>query len=129
MKADLEAFITAAASRAFTWGELDCSLWVADWIVANGHPDPAAQLRGTYATEAACAALLADAGGLEALCTDQFTRIGLLPLTVPLAGAVGVIGGGRKRQWSAIWHRNRWLVFMGGGLVPFQARARAMWAV
>ncbi|MDJ0631053.1 MAG: hypothetical protein QNJ44_22535 [Rhodobacter sp.] len=30
------------------WGENDCMLVLADWVHAQGHPDPAAEVRGTY---------------------------------------------------------------------------------
>lgn len=126
---DLEAFLARTASEPFAWGLADCSLWVADWIVANGYPDPAAHLRGTYADEMACAGLLRALGGLERVFVDGCTSCGLRPLTVPLVGAVGVIGAAGRWQWGAIRHEKTWLVRWGGGVVPFRARARVMWAV
>jgi hypothetical protein len=42
----LERFIAAAGSRPWAWGERDCCLTLADWVIAAGHPDPAPHLRG-----------------------------------------------------------------------------------
>lgn len=129
MKADLERFVHDTGGLPFRWGATDCSLWVADWLVANGYPDPAADLRGLYADEMACAALLAGRGGLESLFRDRLHRLGLEALGEPLEGAVGIIGHRWGWQWGAIRRGKAWLVRWGGGVVPFRARARAMWAV
>lgn len=119
----------------FVWGQSDCSLLIADWLVENGHPDPAAEWRGTYNDEASCRALLAARGGLLAHVGDCAARIGLRPLHEPAFGAVAVIGSERNvdRQWAAIWNGRRWLVKWGDEAsarwTPFAAKALGIWSV
>src|SRR5690606_38091186 len=55
--ARLEDFTLTAAPHV--WGQSDCSLVIADWAMANGYPDAATDLRGTYSTEVECRAVLA----------------------------------------------------------------------
>lgn len=133
--ARLESF-TDASAVPFVWGQSDCALLIADWAVANGHPDPAAHLRGTYDTEDACRSLLVAAGGLSAVVADCAARIGLKALHEPAFGAVGVIGSAtnQARQWAGIWQGHRWMVrWLSPDGRPtwalFSARPLAMWAV
>ncbi len=47
---DLNTFISERRHRPFVWGENDCCLFVADWLLAKGSDvgDIAAEFRGTY---------------------------------------------------------------------------------
>lgn len=57
----LRAFLAERRGRSFRPGGFDCAMFVADWFVACGHPDPAAPWRGRYTTlEAGRAALMRD---------------------------------------------------------------------
>lgn len=120
----------------FVWGQSDCALLIADWVVANGYPDPAAHLRGTYDTEEACAALLAAAGGLSAVVAACAAAADLKPILEPAFGCVAVIGSERNqaRQWAAIWQGHHWMVrwLSNDGRVTwalFSAKPIMMWAV
>jgi hypothetical protein len=46
----LHAYLAGCENRAFRFGEFDCCLFVADWIVAAKGVDLAANERGTYST-------------------------------------------------------------------------------
>lgn len=134
--ARFEAFIDETNLTPHVWGVSDCSLMVADWALANGHPDPAADLRGTYATEAECRALLAARGGLAAVVEDCARRAGVEPVYEPEFGCVAVIGAPSRpeRQWCAIWNGHnwmvRWLATDGRPLwAPFSARPLGMWRI
>lgn len=124
-------FLAAAAARPWCWGEVDCCMVLADWIVANGYPDVAADLRGTYGTEAECKALLARRGGPLGIVTELAERAGLVRIDAPVDGAVAVIGSATviTRQWGAIWRGNRYLVRLLDEVVPIAAAPLAMWRV
>ena len=63
----LSDLVEARRNAPFAWGSHDCCLFAADAVLACTGQDPAADLRGAYATEAEAEAMLADAGGLLAL--------------------------------------------------------------
>ena len=46
----MSAFLRAGAGATFVWGEIDCSLFMADWCRKTRGVDPAASLRGRYRT-------------------------------------------------------------------------------
>lgn len=131
----LEDFITDTDRQPFVWGRSDCSLAIADWAVANGHPDAAADLRGAYSTESECRGLLAARGGLVETVQQCASLLGLRPLHEPEFGCIAVVGSPHNpdRQWSAIWQGFSWLVRWGdesgARWVPFTAKSLAMWRI
>lgn len=133
--ARFEAFILATNATPHVWGISDCSLMIADWATANGYADPAAHLRGQYASEAGCRALLAAQGGLLAVVGKCAASIDLKPLREPEFGCVAVVGAQSRpeRQWSAIWDGHhwmvRWLSKSGPTWAAFTAPAIGMWRI
>lgn len=134
--ARLEMFVLDTDCQPHVWGQADCSLAMADWAMANGYPDSANDLRGTYATEQECRALLAARGGLIATVAACADRLGLARLHEPEFGCIAVVGSPHNpdRQWSAIWNGHRWLIRSIEGperarWVPFAAKSLAMWRV
>lgn len=83
----LGGLVSSRLDEPFTWGERDCCLWAADAVQAVTGVDQAADLRGTYSTAYGAARVLAQTGGLAALCTQ---RLG--PEVAPVAAQVGDIG-------------------------------------
>ncbi len=130
-----EDFVRQTHRQPFVWGVSDCSLMVADWCVMNGHPDPAAELRGKYSTEEECRALLEPAGGLSEVVRACAQMAGLKALHEPEFGCVAVIGSRSNptRQWSAIWNGRRWAVRWHArgetNWTPFVAPVLGMWRV
>jgi len=129
--ADLDAFIAGYGARAHVWGVVDCSLMLADWAVANGYPDPAGHLRGTYGTEAECRAVVEAAGGVLPLVRGCAAAIGLLPLKKPERGAIAVIGSRTRmhRQRGAIFDGRDWLIRVPEGVLGVKAAAVAIWRI
>lgn len=133
--ARLERFADAS-TVPFVWGQSDCALLIADWVLANGYADPAAHLRGTYDNEDACAAILEADGGLSTVVGACAHAAGLRPILEPAFGCVAVIGSkhNRNRQWAAIWQGHRWMVrWIANDGRPtwalFAAKPLNMWAV
>jgi hypothetical protein len=126
----LQQFLDEYARREWDWATTNCCLAAADWIVANGRSDPASELRGSFATEADCRALIVGAGGVVHLFGDAVEAIGLTT-GAPVAGSVGVIGSANNvhRQWAAIYDGQRWQVRLQSGFVPFVARPLRVWSV
>lgn len=82
----LGRYIRTSWHRPWAWGQVDCTLWVADWCLARSGRDPAALWRGRYETGAQMRAIIGGslAGFLRTACP--------LPLTDnPRSGDAGVI--------------------------------------
>lgn len=131
MIADLPAFIADYGARPHEWSVVDCSIVLADWGLANGYPDVAAHLRGTYATAEGCRAVIEAAGGVLALVTGCAATAGLDAIARPEPGAVGVIGaaGNIYRQWGAIFDGAGWQVRLGSGFVAVKAAPIGVWRI
>lgn len=131
MAADLDAFLAAHAARAWSWGDVDCSMVLADWAIACGHADPAAALRGSYADELGWKRIVVRRGGLLPLVNDVCARAGFALVTGPARGVVGVIGSIRnpERQWGAIHDGARWQVRTVEGFTPMTAQTLGLWSV
>ena len=130
--ARLQPLFEANDGKPFVWGERDCSLVLADWLVLNGYPDPAIDLRGTYADEDGCKAVLDGQGGVLGVVGNCAARAGLSPAHEPRCGAVAVIGSPTNpaRQWGAIYSGTGWMVFWRDGWTNFaSARCLKMWDV
>jgi hypothetical protein len=90
----LEAFLAQATARVAVWGQWDCHLWLADWIVAaTDAPDPAADFRGRYRTALGAKRLLKREGGSPALVARLAARAGLadVDLADVRAGDIGLM--------------------------------------
>ncbi|NBC37369.1 hypothetical protein GTZ99_12490 [Novosphingobium sp. FSY-8] len=108
---DLGSYLAQAAMRHHQVGIWDCCIFPADWVVANGYPDPMADWRGTYASEAA-----ADTrGGIEEAFLTGMERAGLSLAAEPLSGDVGLIEVAGQHA-GAIWTGRRWAFVAPRGL-------------
>ena len=62
---ELTRFIEERRFAPFVWGENDCCLFAADWILRCTGVDLAATFRGTYCTPLAASRLIEENGGME----------------------------------------------------------------
>lgn len=125
---DLWEFFQSASVRPWQPGTVDCCIFLADWAVWRGLPDPAADLRGTYHDEAGFDRIIATAGGLVALVGARAALSGARALEAPRLGCIGVIGSRTApgRQFGAIW-AGGWHIRTREGVVPLTAPAVSMW--
>ena len=128
---DLDDFLAAHTALPWAWGSVDCSLVLADWAVANGHPDPAPDLRGAYSDDLGWRRIVVARGGLRPLVSDLCARAGFASVLSPARGVVGVIGALHNvdRQWGAIHDGTRWLVRGTEGFAPLTAHPLGMWVI
>ena len=125
----LDEFFTDNAAKAWGWGVVDCSLALADWAIAKGHPDPALAWRGAYSDELGWKRIVIARGGLLPLVNDACSRAGFTMTETIATGAVGVIGSQHniERQWGAIYDGAQWMVRDSAGFAPITARPLGMW--
>lgn len=123
----LDDFLEVIAARPFIDGSTDCVLTVADWVVLNGHPDPAAPWRGRYRTPLGRERLVRRHGGLAALMQAGAARAGLNPVADPVRGDVGLVRFDAIPM-AAIRVGRLWAA-QGPGLVVAPAETLMAWRV
>ncbi|RYE57844.1 MAG: hypothetical protein EOP20_06855 [Hyphomicrobiales bacterium] len=72
----LDTFLEGVQAKGHVWGENDCCLFPADWIVIQGHEDPALSYRGAYHDEAGAQTVIAGEGGFVVMAHKALTRVG-----------------------------------------------------
>jgi hypothetical protein len=127
----LQSFLSCLARRPFAWGECDCSLIIADWWCLNHGVDPAAHLRGTYASEAECDALLAREGGRLALVAKLAASVGAVRTDCPRSGDFGIVAAGEIEDLPAIMAPDgKWAAKSLKGLIALTPeRVVAAWSI
>ncbi|MCS0501627.1 DUF6950 family protein [Ancylobacter mangrovi] len=130
MTADLPAFLRRMASEPFAWGRFDCALTVADWWLANHGHDPAARLRGTYATREECRAVLVREGGLLRLVGRLAAATGASRLYEARPGAFGIVRQRDEHLAMICTPGMRWAAKSESGIVAVaHPHLVAMWSV
>lgn len=73
-QADLPRFLEERRDMAFAWGENDCALYAADWVLRMTGEDPGAEYRGRYRGAAGAARVMRRiaGGGVVAVATRAF---------------------------------------------------------
>lgn len=111
----LDNFLETMAATVFEDGVSDCIMTPANWIVANGWPDPAVDLRGRYRTALGRERLLRRLGGMEAVVVPRMALSGLTATDNQVRGDVGLIAI-HDRIFGAIFLGCRWAVQSRTGL-------------
>lgn len=124
----LDAFLERMAATPFVDGKADCVMTVADWVVRNGYPDPAAPYRGRYHSALGRERIIRREGGLLALMSAGAARSGLSETVSPGRGAVGLVDL-RDVPLAAICVGNRWAFQAQGGLLVDRAEIITAWGV
>jgi hypothetical protein len=91
MRMTLSEYLASLARRRWQPGKLDCGVFLADWLVACGHPDPIADVRGSYDSERGFLRVLRREGGFLAACAARLARIGAVETDRLTAGDIAVV--------------------------------------
>lgn len=100
----LYAFLTKYDPLPFVWGECDCALFLCDWAVFNGWPDPAEHVRFTYHDRSSCqreTRFVTDPVRIMSICAEEVA--GMKPTEDLREGDVAVIKLGPNFHLGAIW--------------------------
>jgi hypothetical protein len=129
MSDQLRDYLARACRRRFAWGEFDCCLFMADWILERRGVDPAGALRGAYSGPRQALRIIRAAGGLRSLAAALAHSAGLPARTgVVCPDDVAVVQVGR-RQAGAIRTGKGWAVLTPGGYLVAPLPALAVWEV
>lgn len=130
--ARLRAYLHALARTPFAWGQDCLTGTVGGWIRAERGVDPAATWRGRYASEAEALALIAAAGGLEALVDRELAAVGIGRARFAELGDVGLVRAVTRRGpdlIGAIFTGERWAATTARGLTAGPGPAVAVWRI
>lgn len=99
----------------FVWGETDCMLMLADWVVAQtGCADPCAAIRGIYRDPVGCEQLTGFLSSPMTVMGWYAVRAGLQPTAVPRRGDIGLVSvalaGRRALVCGALCLGTHWLL-------------------
>lgn len=123
----LAALCADRQAAPFVWGEHDCCLWAADAVQALTGLDFASAWRGSYATAAEAARLLADLGGVRAIASAALGEP--VPAAFAAVGDVVLIEQG-GRELLAVCNGGTALCVGPDGLAPMGMEAAlAAWKV
>ncbi len=129
----LAAFISALATRPMVWGQSDCVMTAANWIISQGYPDPAALYRGRYRTRLGCERILNKAGGALAIMQSGADRIGLQITDSPEPGDVGCIlvvaPSLRVVEAGALFDGRLWVTMGRAGILAASVDPLRVWRV
>lgn len=107
---ELAAFLRAAASEPFRFGEWDCAMTLANWVRAETGIDPGADLRGRYDSPRGWMRLAVADGGLPGLMGRVMLAAGLMAVTDPQDGDVAVLDVPGLGPSGAIRSGSRWVM-------------------
>lgn len=127
----LAAFLAMLRREPFGYGSCDCALVLGAWAaLARGITDPAAHLKGTYASANECAAVTRRNGHLPRLVARLARDVGLERTRAPQPGDIAVVRFGGA-WFGAIRTRGaRWAIKCNDGLlVTRECRVVAAWSV
>ena len=128
--ARLAEFLSVEAGNPFIYGKTDCALMPADWCFAECGVDPAASVRGKYATGAEWQALANAEGGLLSLWSRLGCESGLERIDAPAFGDIGLVTLPSQGIFGAIkGRRHRWTVKLDRGITGGDFEMLAVWKV
>lgn len=90
----------------FEWGANDCCLFAADAVLACTGHDPAADLRGTYATAVQASSVLHRAGGVAGVAINRAGPV--VPVALAQPGDVGLLTIGTPHPALAVYGGTAW---------------------
>ena len=133
----LTEYLESATRSAWSWGEQDCTLWVADFVLLVTGLDPGISFRGKYKTRLGCERLLKRRGGLVALVSDAMAAADIAGTNDPGRGDVGIIPATIRRRRADMIEataaiclgQGRWAVFSPRGLLVAPTQHTAAWSI
>lgn len=113
----LVEFRCCVARQPFRWGDWDCGLLCADWVMVRRGVDPAHGWRGRYGTPLGCARLLKRRGGLVAHFDACLAPYGIKRTSKPKRGDVAVVETEQGLSGGVITGPLVMIACMNGGII------------
>lgn len=124
----LPEHLRVMGSTPFTWGVSDCCLAASDWMLARRGIDPAAPLRGRYASMRGALRHIRRLGGFEAMVSNLMRDAGFVETNEPKIGDVGVVDSDQGQALAIRTHIG-WAVKGVNGFVVAPFSHTKAWSV
>lgn len=112
-------YLSEAGRERFVWGELDCFLFVADWVEQITRRDPAGAYRGAYTSSRQGRNIIKANGGALRFAHALLTQVGCEQTEAPEIGDVALVR-------VALALRGRRVIFVPAGAICNRA---SMWTI
>ena len=107
----------------------DCAMFVADYVLKATGTDPAADLRGTYASAFGAARQIARFGDFETMWRVHMAVAGFVTTRAPQEGDVGVVLDAAGSAVAAIRFDDKWAAKAEDGIVVEDFRMVVAWSL
>lgn len=87
----LKLYLTSLSKHRWRPGEMDCGVFMADWVRMVCGCDPIADVRGSYTTVEEFELILAAEGGFLRACAARLRRVGYQRTRMPSAGDIAAV--------------------------------------
>ncbi|WP_312529446.1 DUF6950 family protein [Paracoccus sp. (in: a-proteobacteria)] len=106
------------------WGRMDCVLSLADWCLAQGWPDPMADVRMTYHDRSSCqreTGFLREPLGITSRCFEGVAGLSVVARAAP--GDIAILSFGQYEHFGAVWAGSHgWASKDEGGVTFYDPR-------
>lgn len=106
------------------WGRMDCVLSLADWCLAQGWPDPMADVRMTYHDRSSCqreTGFLREPLGITSRCFEGVAGLSVVASAAP--GDIAILSFGQYEHFGAVWAGSHgWASKDEGGVTFYDPR-------
>lgn len=123
----LNEFLMMLARSDHVWSESDCAMTIANWWRLKHGCDPAADLRGTYHSEAECQAVLQREGGMIGVVTTRAAGVHASPTEKPVPEDIGVIHVHGMQFGAVLGPSGRWVVKSPFGIATYRCEPLVAW--
>lgn len=87
----LKSYLASQGKVQWAWGQADCTLFTADWVVWLTGSDPGDGLRGTYSSDLGAMEVIQANGGIDELVGGRLFGLGMQPTQEPIDGDIGIV--------------------------------------
>jgi hypothetical protein len=115
----LKQYLSEVGRQQFLWGELDCFLFVADWVEQITRRDPAGAYRGAYTNSREGRNIIKANGGALQFAHTLLTRAGCVRTETAEIGDVALVR-------VALLARGKRVIFVPTGAICIRPN---MWAI
>lgn len=115
----LKAYLAEAGRKQFAWGDVDCFLFVADWVERRTGVDPAGVWRGAYTNPHEARNIVRRNGDALRFADHLLTKAGCMRTEQPDIGDVALVR-------AALSGRRKKIIFIPVGAIMVRA---GMWAI
>ena len=86
---DLSAFLKAASSRSFEWGQHDCLSWLGEWVAVRHGANPAKSF--TYSTARGALRIIRQHGSMAGVVRAAIEPMGFAETDDPKGGDIVIV--------------------------------------